>query len=218
LSDFLSGNEVVPDERRNDARRNDERNDDERRNDARSKAKIAEDALLGAMRTASAVNVAIHDMAAAVPKANAPVPEDAPLPMLLRQPDGIAKLMMASNAGISVTIGGMRQLPAMRAEEAAAVPGTQTVYPPDEEYPPDGEQPPFAGWERYKEMVKLIREAEAARAAGDVVLAAQAARRLDEILRARNAGTGGEDDPRRATMEAIRDELRAIVAGKYDKA
>jgi hypothetical protein len=50
--------------------------------------------------------------------------------MLLRQPDGIAKLMMASNAGISVTINEMRQLPAMRAEQAAEIPGTQTLGPP----------------------------------------------------------------------------------------
>jgi len=42
--------------------------------------------------------------------------------------------MMASNAGIGVTIEGMRQLPAMRAEQAAAVPGTQTVYLPGEDY------------------------------------------------------------------------------------
>jgi hypothetical protein len=54
---------------------------------------------------------------------------------LLTQPGGIAQLMMASNAGISVTIDGMRQLPALRAEAAAAVPGTQTVYLPGEDYP-----------------------------------------------------------------------------------
>jgi hypothetical protein len=69
-----------------------------------------------------------------VPKAGEPVPKDAPLPLLLTQPQGIAQLMMASNAGISVTIEGMRQLPALRAEAAAAVPGTQTVYPPGESY------------------------------------------------------------------------------------
>jgi hypothetical protein len=77
LSDFLSGNDVVPDERRSDAR-----NDDKRRNDTRSKAEIAEDALPEAMRTARAVNAAIHTVAAAVARADAPVSEDAPLPML----------------------------------------------------------------------------------------------------------------------------------------
>jgi len=123
LSDFLSGNDVVPDERHNDAH-----NDDQRRNDTRSKAEIAEETLLEAMQTARAVNAAIHKVAAAVARADVAVSADAPLPMLLRQPDGIAKLMMASNAGISVTIAGIRQLPAMRAEEAAEIPGTQTVY------------------------------------------------------------------------------------------
>jgi hypothetical protein len=58
------------------------------------------------------------------------VPKDAPLPLLLTQPQGIAQLMMASNAGVGVSIEGMRQLPALRAEEAAAVPGAQTIYPP----------------------------------------------------------------------------------------
>ena len=122
LSGFLSGSDVVPDERRNDAH-----NDDKCRIDARSKAEVTEDTLREAMQTARVVNAAIHKVAAAVARADAPVSADAPLPMLLRQPDGIAKLMMASNAGISVTIAGMRQLPAMRAEEAAEGPGTQTV-------------------------------------------------------------------------------------------
>jgi hypothetical protein len=71
------------------------------------------------MRTARAVNDAIHDIAAAVPKPGTPVPEDAPLPKLLTRPEGIATLMMASNAGIGVAIEGMRRLPALRAEEAA---------------------------------------------------------------------------------------------------
>src|SRR5258708_5662146 len=108
------------------------------------------------MQTARAVNAAIHKVAAAVVKADASVSADAPLPMLLRQPDGIAKLMMASNAGISVTIGGIRQLPAMRAEAAAEIPGTQTVYPPDKDDPPDGEPPPAAAWADFKEGCKLL--------------------------------------------------------------
>jgi hypothetical protein len=70
----LTGNEVVPDERSNDERR-----DDKRSNDARSHAERTEHALLGAIRTANAVNDAIREMAAAVPKAGAPVPKDAPL-------------------------------------------------------------------------------------------------------------------------------------------
>jgi hypothetical protein len=104
-----------------DARSNDAHNDDKPRNAARSKAEITEDTLLEAMQTARAVNAAIHKVAAAVARADVSVSADAPLPMLLRQPDGIAKLMMASNAGISVTIGGIRQLPAMRVEAAAEI-------------------------------------------------------------------------------------------------
>jgi hypothetical protein len=214
LSDFLGGDEVVPDERRNDAR-----NDDQSRNDARGKAEIAEEALHGAMRTAKAVNAAIHKVAAAVARADTPVSADAPLPMLLRQPDGIAKLMMASNAGISVTIAGMRQLPAMRAEEAAEVPGTQTVYPPDEDDPPDGDQPPPAAWAEYQEIRGLLRQAEAARAKGLVEPVTQALHRFDEIQQAAKARPGGEKDyPLRSSMEAIDEELRAIIGGKYDKA
>jgi hypothetical protein len=52
--------------------------------------------------------------------------------MVLERSEGVAKLMMASSAVIRVTMAGMRQLPAMRAEDAAAVPGTQTVYLPGE--------------------------------------------------------------------------------------
>ena len=125
LSDILKGNNAVTDER----------HDDERGNDRRSHAECAEHALLSAIRTATAVNDAIHEIAAAVPKAGEAVPKDAPLPMLLAQPEGIARLMMASNAGISVTIEGMRQLPATRAEAAAEVPATQTVYMPGDDYP-----------------------------------------------------------------------------------
>ena len=46
----------------------------------------------------------------------------------------------------------------------------------------------------------------------------QALRRLDEILQALDAGTGGEDYPLRSSMEAYDEELRAIIAGKYDEA
>jgi hypothetical protein len=211
LSDFLSGNDAVPDERRNDAH-----NDDERRNDARSKAEIAEETLLEAMQTARAVNAAIHKVAAAVARADVAVSADAPLPMLLRQPDGIAKLMMASNTGISVTIAGVRQLPAMRAEEAAEIPGTQTVYPPDENDPPDEEYWP-AILEGREELGKLRRQAEAARAEGDMVALAQALRRFDEIREADKARPRRNGDFLRSSIEAIDDELRAIMAGKYDK-
>jgi len=213
LSGFLGGNEVGPDERRNDQRRNDARNDDKRRNDARSKAEIAEEALLEAMRTARAVNDAIYELAVAVPKADAPVSEEAPLPVLLRQPDGIAKLMMASNAGISVTIVGIRQLPAMRAGEAAEVPGTQTLYPPDED------QPPWAALEAFREKLKQVRQVSAVRAKGTVAPpGTQTVYRPGESLQAAEPGADPEDYPLRSSMEAFDEELRAIMAGEYDKA
>ena len=49
---------------------------------------------------------------------------------LLEEPDGNAKLLMAAGAMGIATIEGYKQLPHLRAEAAAAVPGTQTVYPP----------------------------------------------------------------------------------------
>jgi hypothetical protein len=199
LSDFLSGNDAVP---------------DERRNDARSKAESAEETLLEAMQTARTINAAIRKVAAEVVKADVAVSADAPLPMLLRQPDGIAKLFMASNAGISVTIAGVRQLPAMRAEEAAEVPGTQTIYPPGKDDPPDGENP--AASAAYEEIGELIKQAEAARAIGDVETVTQALRRYDEIVQALDAD--GKDYPLRSSMEAYDAEIRAAMAGKYDKA
>jgi hypothetical protein len=64
----------------------------------------------------------------------------------------------------------------------------------------------------------LIREAEAARAIGDVERVEQAVHRLDEILLARDAGTGGEQSyTLRSSSEALDEELRAIMRGKYDK-
>jgi hypothetical protein len=171
-----------------------------------------------AMRTARAVNAAIHEVAAAVPKAEVLASADAPLPMLLRQPHGIATLMMASNAGISVTVGGIRQLPAMRAEAAAEIPGTQTIYPPDKDDLPNGGQPSAAAWEEYEEMGKLLSEADAARAIGDVERVEQAVHRLDEILQAADAAAGGEKGyPLRSSMLAYDRELKAIMRGKYDK-
>jgi hypothetical protein len=207
LSDFLSGGDAVTDAH----------NDDQRRNDARSKAEITEDTLLEAMQTARAVNAAIHKVAAAVTRADVSVSANAPLPMLLRQPDGIAKLMMASNTGISITIAGMRQAPAMRAEAAAEIPGTQTVYPPDENDPPEGGDLSPAAWEEIREVWGLLKEAEAARAIGDMERVEQAVRRRDEIHQAADARRVRKDYPARSVIEAIDEEVRAIMRGKYDK-
>jgi hypothetical protein len=53
---------------------------------------------------------------------------------------------------------------------------------------------------------------------GDMVTVTQALHRFDEIQRAAEARTGGKDYPLRSSMEAIGEGLRAIMAGKYDKA
>jgi hypothetical protein len=124
--------------------------------------------------------------------------------------------MMASNAGISVTIGGIRQLPAMRAEAAAEIPGTQTVYLPDKDDPPDGEHPDAL--EEDREIDELFRQADAARAIGAVEPVTQAVHRLDEILQAADARAGGEKGyPLRSSMLAYGEELKAIMMGKYDR-
>jgi len=128
--DILTGNKVVSDERSKD-----DGNNAEVSTDKPSHADYAERALLSAIRAATSVNEAIHEMAAAVPRAGDPAPKDAPLPLLLTQPEGIARLMMTSNAGIGMTIEGMLRIPAVRAEQAVAIPGTQTVYLPGEDYP-----------------------------------------------------------------------------------
>lgn len=52
--------------------------------------------------------------------------------LLLGEPDGIAKLMMAASATINTAVQSLRLLSPLRSEEAAAVPGTQTIYPPGE--------------------------------------------------------------------------------------
>jgi hypothetical protein len=112
LSDIMSGHDAVPGERHDD-----ERNGGKRRNGERSNAERAEQALLRTLRVATAVNKEIHAIADAVPKAGDPVARDAPLPTLLTRPEGIAELMMASSAGISVSIEGALRLRAMRSEE-----------------------------------------------------------------------------------------------------
>ena len=57
------------------------------------------------MRLSTTVQDAIHEIAVAVPKAGEPVAKDAPPPMLLTHSQGIAQLIMATNAGISVNAG-----------------------------------------------------------------------------------------------------------------
>jgi len=70
---------------------------DERNNDNRSHVERAEHALLSAVRAATTVNDAIHEMAAAVPKAGPTFPRMRPA-VAADAAGGIARLMMASNA------------------------------------------------------------------------------------------------------------------------
>jgi hypothetical protein len=182
----------------------------ERSNDKRSIAEHAEHALLSALRTATAVNDAIRDIAAAVPKAGAPIPKDAPLPMLLTQPEGIARLMMASNAGISLTIEGMRQIPAMRAEQAVAVRGTQTVYLP-------GECPAQRkSWEAFDANLERIRGKPSTPTMTEKYLPLSPCTCSDPA-HCPFTIRPGEDYPLRESMEAYDEELRQIRAGKYDR-
>ena len=51
----------------------------------------------------------------------------------------------------------------------------------------------------------------------DTATVTQALRRFDEIQQADKPRTGGKDYPLRASMEANDEELRAIMAVKYDK-
>jgi hypothetical protein len=88
--------------------------------------------------------------------------------LLLAAPDGISKVMMTATEAINKAIEGGRQLAVSRAEEAAAVPGAQTVYPPGqgphaESSHADGSQgegayPTRAAIEALDQALKKIRE------------------------------------------------------------
>jgi hypothetical protein len=93
-----------------------------------SNAELAEATLRATMACVRAVVDGISRIASAVAKDDAEAGMDGAC-RLTEEPDGIGKLMMAAGATNLVTIEGFRQLSHLRAEEAA-VPGTQTVYPP----------------------------------------------------------------------------------------
>lgn len=95
--------------------------------EGRSNAQLAEATLRATMACVRAVVDGIGRIASAVPKDEAGTDGAC---RLTGEPDGIAKLMMAAGATNLATIEGFRQLAHLRAEEAAAVPGTQTIYPP----------------------------------------------------------------------------------------
>ena len=93
-----------------------------------SNAEVVEATLHAIMACVRAVVNAIARSASADPKDDEAGTDGAC--RLTGEPDGIAKLLMAAGATNMVTIEGFRQLSHLRAEAAAAVPGTQTIYPP----------------------------------------------------------------------------------------
>jgi hypothetical protein len=93
-----------------------------------SNAEVVEATLHAIMACVRAVVNAIARSASADPKDDEAGTTGAC--RLLEEPDGNAKLLMAAGATGIATIEGFRQLPHLRAEAAAAVPGTQTIYPP----------------------------------------------------------------------------------------
>jgi hypothetical protein len=95
--------------------------------DGRGNAELAEEGLREVLAAAVAVCRGIRDIMTGDPSDGT----DA-LPLLLGGPDGIAQLLLAASGAINVAVGGFRQLGVLRAEAAAAVPRTQTVYPPGE--------------------------------------------------------------------------------------
>ena len=100
------------------------------RPDTRSNAERAEGALHRAIAGAITVWDSICAIATAQPKKDDGVARDVMPMLLLAAPDGIAKLIDASSMAINTAVEGFRQLAALRIEEAAALPGAQTIYPP----------------------------------------------------------------------------------------
>jgi hypothetical protein len=94
--------------------------------DTRSNAQRAEDALRTMISGAVAVWERIHATAVARPSKN-DAADEAVMSMSL---DGLDKSMTAATGAISAAVDGFRKVSILRAEEAAAVPGAQTVYPP----------------------------------------------------------------------------------------
>ena len=97
--------------------------------DGRGNAERAEKALRAAATGATLMWECIRDIAIAIRSGGAGAGLDARALLLLAGPGGVAKLMMAAGAATNMAIGGFRQLIVLRAEEAAAMPGTQTLYP-----------------------------------------------------------------------------------------
>lgn len=127
--------------------------------DTRSSVERAEDALLKAITGATTVWDGIRDLMAGT------VPEGKVIPpmMLAAQPEGIAKLMLAASAAITSAIEDSKQLPFLRAEAAAAIPGTQTVYAPGQgPHAGEGDYPLRSAMEAFDAALKGIRERKTA--------------------------------------------------------
>jgi hypothetical protein len=94
--------------------------------DTRGNAQRSEDALRKVISGAVAVWERIQRAATVQPNKSDTAGEDA----MSMPPDGLAKVMTAASLAISRAIDDFRKVSVLRTEEAAAVPGTQTVYPP----------------------------------------------------------------------------------------
>jgi hypothetical protein len=129
--------------------------------DDRSNAERAEDALLAAITGATTVWNSITQIAVAKPPDGQAVDKDSPPLVLLMAPEGVAKLMKASSEAINMAIEGMKQIPLLRMEAAAAVPGTQTVYPPGQGPHVDEDYPLRSAMEAFDAALKGIREKRA---------------------------------------------------------
>jgi hypothetical protein len=120
----------------------------------RNYAQRAEDVLLKAITVADSVWDSIRDIATAVTSDGAAAAEDARPAPLLKAADSIAKLMKASSEASNMAIEGLRQIPALRIDDAATAPGAPDGQGTraDEDYPLRGSM------EAYDEVLKQIRE------------------------------------------------------------
>jgi hypothetical protein len=101
----------------------------------------------------------LSDLVISVRNGGARAETDARALMLLGGSAGVSRLMMAASAGVSTAVDGFRQLAVLRAEEAAAVPGSQTVYWPGEgPHRRREDHPLYGAMEAFR---KVAEEAEA---------------------------------------------------------
>jgi hypothetical protein len=99
--------------------------------DERSTMELAEETLRELFASATAMARRVRAIASGAPDDRVGTDPKAPA-LLLGGPDGMSRMLMAGGAVSTMAIEGLRQLGVLRAEAAAAVPGTQTVYPPGE--------------------------------------------------------------------------------------